>query len=119
MQPGCSKAALRWSLKWGKELSYLHERADEGLDTPAILEQPRLDPDLQKIMDAYYVLSRTRPMSLGKRPANLQMADIKTVWETSGWKRLGMPFDEFLHWTLVLEEELSEAYPADSADSDA
>jgi hypothetical protein len=61
-------------------------------------------------MDAFYVLNRTRPMSLGKRPANLPMGDIKTVWETSGWQRMGMPFDDFLHWIMVLEEELQGHY---------
>jgi hypothetical protein len=112
-QPDNSKAALKWSLKWGRELSFLQERADAGLHTPALEQEPRLEPDLQKIMDAYYVLNRTRPISMGKRPANLLMADIKTVWETSGWQRLEMPFDEFLHWMLVLEEELGSHYPAD------
>jgi hypothetical protein len=63
-------------------------------------------------MDAYYILCRTRPTSMGKRPANIPMADIKTVWETSGWKRLGMPFDEFLHWMMALEEELQAHYSA-------
>jgi len=70
-----------------------------------------LAPDLQKIIDAFYTLSRTRAQNpMSKRPANLQLQDIVTVHDTSGWKAIGMPLDEFLEWMLMLDSEVMAFY---------
>lgn len=51
------------------------------------------------------LLCRTRAASFSNMPANLQIPDIVTVWDTSGWKSMGMPLKEFLSWMLLLDGE--------------
>lgn len=71
----------------------------------ALDEIPVLDPDLQKLLDTFLIISRSRPPSMSKIPANTRITDIIAMWQPSGWQRIGMPLKDFIESMQQIDAE--------------
>jgi L-asparaginase II len=66
---------------------------------------PLLEPDQQRLLEAFFTLNKTRPLHDGwsGKQSRLRLADVRAGWEISGWQAMGMPLDEFVEWMLELD----------------
>jgi len=66
-----------------------------------------LEPDFAKLLSSFLTLSKTRqsPDAWSGQKARLSLTDIHTAWEMTEVQGFGMPFDEFLHYMLALDDE--------------
>ena len=71
-------------MKWGKMLSHLLEKAEDGEEPAALKDQPELPAHLEPVADLFWILSNQRPFMAGGMdapiPRPLPVADI---WATA------------------------------------
>ncbi len=82
--------------------------ADSGEEVEALETRPALDPDLGFILGKFFLVSRSRPQSMGG-VAPVQLSDIETVYRMYDLSEL-LPIGEFVDYCMVLDNELLAFY---------
>lgn len=114
------KDALLWQLKYagkvGSEREQWHrdnaqENAETGSNLPTghIEDKPwlGLDPDLERLLDNFNILSQTRQPAFGS-PGTLRLSDIFALFDVEIWAEAGWTKLEYAQLVLWLDSLLHE-----------
>lgn len=66
---------MTWDLTWGKQLKFLQEMKDDGLDPQALRDRPVLDKVQAYYMDAFQVITDSRRYTYGQ-PIPIPLSEI-------------------------------------------
>jgi hypothetical protein len=99
---------MEWALEWAPHLDFLEGIAEGDEDIQALQSRPDVSEDLTLVVDAYFRLSRARPVSMAGVSA-IPISEMEALYRVDKLDEV-LPADVFIDYVQFLDDVFREWY---------